>query len=220
MAVTRFRENNIAGRHRVDTDVPRLRTAPINSKRQPRTVAALIAFVAFVSIILHNAATFETFEPASANAVHGTVEYGWPFTCYTGSISVERMFYATSPRQHWASTSSGSLAPIGFSVDAAVALLLTWVTYQGLVWTFSAFNAKLSIATLLGFLAYTALLFAFEVADNAKHYEMFPRLRELFLEMHIFEYIEKAVWVTLFIACLWLPNRSRMFCKTARSGEQ
>jgi protein-S-isoprenylcysteine O-methyltransferase Ste14 len=145
-------------------------------------------------------------EPASPNATQGTIEYGWPATCFTGRIDIESLFYATEPREHWASTTGGRFNPIGSLVNAAILLLLTFSTFNAVAWALSSFTAKLSIGTLLGVLTYAAFLFTFEVADNAELFEKFPRLRELFVETLIFEYIEKFVWLSLFVTCLWLPN--------------
>ncbi|WP_146516504.1 hypothetical protein [Rubripirellula amarantea] len=150
--------------------------------------------------------TYESIEPRLANATQGTIEYGWPMTCFVGNIEVEAMFYSTGPRQHWAATSGGRVSPLGLVCNIGVALLLTTATYQALCWVFSSFRGKLSIATLLGLLAYVAFLFAFEAVDNVRLFDISPMTRELLIETHIFEYTERLVWASLFVTCLWLPN--------------
>lgn len=181
--------------------------------------ASVVAIATLFSVVAHNAATYETFEPTNPSATQGTIEYGWPATCFTGRIHIESMFYATEPRQHWASTKGGRFTAIGLFVNVAIILLLTFSTFSAVAWALSSFTAKLSVGTLLGILTYAAFLFTFEVADNAELFEKFPRLRELFVETHIFEYIEKAVWLSLFITCLWLPNwLGRLRFKPADGG--
>ena len=186
--------------------------------RRSRVAASLATLIALITIVAHNAATYQSIEPVNPNATQGTIEYGWPVTCFEGSIDVERMFYTTGPRQHWGATTDGSPVWVGLLSNVIIALLLAYTTYASIAWTLNSFTAKLTIATLIGLLTFAAFLFAFEVADNADHYEMFPRLRELFVETHVFEYIEKTVWLTIFVVCLWIPNRAAQLFRQRKNG--
>lgn len=192
-------------------------TRRIQSSPRSHRTALLIACAVLVAVSAHNAATYESVEPRIANATHATIEYGWPVTCYVGDISVEAMCYSTGPRQHWAATSGGTLSSLGLITDIGLALVLSIGTYRALAWAFAAFNAKLTIATLLGMFVYLGCLFAFEAADNVRFFDISPMTTELLIESHIFEYTEKIVWMSLFVTCLWLPNAaSRRF--VARRG--
>ena len=170
------------------------------------SVSFLLAATVLVSVVLHNAATYESIEPTNPNARTGLIKFGWPLACFTGRISVEQMFYATGPRQHWRATSRGEIILVGLAINLLVALLLCVGTYRSLLWTLAAFRARLSVATLLGLVAFLSFLFAFEAADNIPLFTIGKVTTELLIEHHIFQYIEKLVWFSIFVSSLWLPN--------------
>lgn len=180
-------------------------------------MALLISSTVLIAIVGHNASTYESIEPQLANATQGTIEYGWPLTCFVGNIGVEDMFYSTGPRQHWAATFGGKIALLGLVINVGVAAVLTTATYHAFCWAINSFRAKVSIATLLGLFVYLAFLFSFEAAENVRFFDISPMTTELLIETHIFEYVEKLVWASMFVTCLWIPNAlgRRVFAQTS-----
>lgn len=179
---------------------------PYSKTNRKTFVASFVASAVLVAIVLHNVDNYEPIEPANPNAQTGLIEYGWPFTCFAGRISVEKMFYATGARQHWRATSDGKMVPAGLVANLLVALLLCLGTYRALAWALAAFRAQLSISTLLGLVAFLSFLFAYEAADNIPLFAISEITTELLIEHHIFEYIEKLVWFSIFLTSLWIPN--------------
>lgn len=175
------------------------------SKRN-RIAAWFVSMVALIAVLAHNSVTLDTSEPTNPNAPQGTVEYGWPMKCFRGSISTEKILYATVPRQHWVATQNGRVVWAGLLVNALVVAILVFAIYRSVVWTLNSFDAKLTVATLFGLLTFVALLFAHEAVDKASLVELFPQMRNLLIETYLLQYLEKLVWVFVFIACLWWPN--------------
>ena len=88
---------------------------------------------------------------------------------------------------------------------------LTLANYNAILWFFNSIKSRISVATLFGFVAFLAFYFAAELPYYRHFQTASTDTKLIWIESYVLDWNEKVVWMSLFIACLWLPNHAFAF---------
>ena len=177
--------------------------------------------VVLLAIAFHNAERFDIPSPTPGVTSVG-IEYGWPLTAARGTIDHDTAWRLTGAQQFWRNTSNLRLDAFGTAANLAVAIVLSLSCANAFNWFRSRFNARLTIATILGTTAFVAIALLANKITDPDLIEEIPGVQAPLIVWYIFEYLERFVWFCVFVCCAWVPNQlsSRLKYFTSKLGQR
>ena len=177
--------------------------------------------VVFLAIAIHNADRFDI--PGLASGVTSVgIEYGWPLTAARGTIDNDTAWRLTGAQQFWRNTYNLQLDAFGTTANLAVAIVFSLSCANAFTWFRSRFNARLTIATVLGATAFVTIALSANMITDPDLIEEIPGVQAPLIVWYIFEYLERFVWFCVFVSCVWVPNQlsSNLKYITSKLGQR
>lgn len=159
----------------------------------------------FVAIVIYNTDRYDIVGPTNTPVL--SIIYGWPLTCVSGTIGREDASYSTGAFQFWRSTSNVVLAPVGAVTNLCVALVVAFACSDAFAWFSTRLDARINIASMLGATAFAAFFISSLMYQQGFAVEDLSGFHSRFLTWYLFEYLERFVWLCLFVCCVWIPNK-------------
>ena len=168
-----------------------------------RFLSIIGGLLTLASLVLHNANDLNRNYELSPRG-RTVIQYGWPFHAATGWTDASLDATLRLPSNYWRATNDLEVAWVALVANVGIAILLSLTTYWFLYNLFLLLRIRINMLGVFGLM----MFFAFAFEENIWTFRYTPKSAyPMLIETWTRDLTSNVVWLSVFVATIWLPVR-------------